>query len=29
MNAKEFAAFIRSEMNKWRDAVRTAKVKIE
>jgi tripartite-type tricarboxylate transporter receptor subunit TctC len=29
MNAKEFAAFIRSEMNKWRDAVKAAKVKIE
>jgi tripartite-type tricarboxylate transporter receptor subunit TctC len=29
MNAKEFGAFIQSEMAKWRDAVRTANVKIE
>jgi tripartite-type tricarboxylate transporter receptor subunit TctC len=29
MNAKEFGAFIQSEMTKWRDAVRTANVKIE
>jgi tripartite-type tricarboxylate transporter receptor subunit TctC len=29
MNAKEFGAFIQSEMAKWRDAVKTANVKIE
>jgi tripartite-type tricarboxylate transporter receptor subunit TctC len=29
MNAKEFGAFIQSEMAKWREAVRTANVKIE
>jgi tripartite-type tricarboxylate transporter receptor subunit TctC len=29
MNAKEFAAFIQSEMVKWRDAVKSANVKIE
>ena len=29
MNAKEFSAFIQSEMAKWRDAVKTANVKIE
>jgi tripartite-type tricarboxylate transporter receptor subunit TctC len=29
MNAKEFGAFIQSEMVKWRDAVKTADVKIE
>jgi hypothetical protein len=29
MNAKEFGAFIQSEMAKWRDAVRNANVKIE
>ncbi len=29
MNAKEFGAFIQSEMAKWRDAVKSANVKIE
>jgi tripartite-type tricarboxylate transporter receptor subunit TctC len=29
MNAKEFGAFIQSEMAKWRDAVKNANVKIE
>lgn len=29
MNAKEFGAFIQSEMAKWRDAVKAANVKIE
>jgi hypothetical protein len=29
MNAKEFGAFTQSEMAKWRDAVKSANVKIE
>lgn len=29
MNSKEFGGFIQSEMAKWRDAVRDARVKIE
>jgi tripartite-type tricarboxylate transporter receptor subunit TctC len=29
MNAREFGAFIQSEMAKWQDAVKKANVKIE
>ncbi len=29
MNAKEFGTFIQCEMAKWRDAVKSANVKIE